>query len=75
MKPAAETNEFEVVSLHPGISRERVRENTGWDVKFSDHLSDTAPPVSTELDALKDLHARTARAHATSKGGSHAPTS
>ena len=32
MTPDAETKEFEVVSLHPGVTREQVREKTGWDV-------------------------------------------
>ncbi len=35
MAPDAETKEFEVVSLHPGVTREQVRENTGWDVRFA----------------------------------------
>ena len=35
MAPAAESKEFEVVTLHPGITREQVRENTGWDVRFA----------------------------------------
>jgi glutaconate CoA-transferase, subunit B len=65
MKPDAETNEFEVVSLHPGVTRERVRENTGWDVRFGARVDDTAPPTDHELEALRDLNDRTAKAHGT----------
>src|SRR5262249_21186075 len=34
MRPEPETNEMVVTSLHAGITRERVRENTGWCVRF-----------------------------------------
>jgi glutaconate CoA-transferase subunit B len=63
MTPDAETKEFEVVSLHPGVTRERVRENTGWDVRFAAQVAETPPPTDRELEALRDLNARTARAH------------
>ena len=63
MVPAAESKEFEVVTLHPGITREQVRENTGWDVRFADQVGETRAPDAEELEALRDLNARTARAH------------
>jgi glutaconate CoA-transferase subunit B len=64
MKPDAETKEFEVVSLHPGITRERVREQTSWAVRFAANLDETPPPDRAELDVLRELNARTAAAHA-----------
>jgi glutaconate CoA-transferase subunit B len=65
MKPQSGTNELEVVSLHPGITREKVRENTGWDVRFAADVEATPPPTDHELQALRELNERTARAHGT----------
>jgi glutaconate CoA-transferase, subunit B len=64
MRPAAETNEFEVVSVHPGVTIDRVRENTGWPVRVRPALEETPAPEPEELEALRDLQARTRRAHA-----------
>jgi glutaconate CoA-transferase subunit B len=68
MRPDRQTNEFEVTSLHPGVSRDTVREQTAWNIRFHSHVAETAPPTGDELAALRDLIARTTRAH----GGSHA---
>jgi glutaconate CoA-transferase subunit B len=68
MTPHRDTNEFEVVSLHPGVSREQVQEETGWPVQFSADVTETPPPSTLELETLRDLHARTARAHGTAPG-------
>jgi glutaconate CoA-transferase, subunit B len=65
MRPHPETREFEVVSLHPGISEGQVRDKTGWPVRFSNHLAETPHPTDTELGVLRDLNERTARAHGT----------
>ena len=63
MRPDPATNEFEVTSLHAGVMREQVCENTGWPVRFAEDLQETAPPDALELDVLRDLNTRTARAH------------
>jgi glutaconate CoA-transferase subunit B len=68
MRPDPQTNEMVVASLHPGITREQVREKTGWDVRFADVVAETAPPSAEELEVLRSLHARTARAHGTAGG-------
>jgi glutaconate CoA-transferase subunit B len=65
MRPRGDTHEFEVVSLHPGISKDRVEAETGWPVRFAADVTETPPPSSAELETLRDLHARTARAHGT----------
>jgi glutaconate CoA-transferase subunit B len=65
MTPHAETKEFQVVSLHPGVTREQVQQSTGWSVRFADHVDETAPPSADELGALRDLNERTARVHGT----------
>lgn len=63
MKPEPDTNEFVVVSLHPGTTRDRVSESTGWKVRFASNVEDTPPPSHDELRVLRDLKARTAEAH------------
>lgn len=63
LEPDPVTKEFTVTSLHPGATRDQVRANTSWDVKFAGLLNETAPPTALELETLRDLQARTAEAH------------
>jgi glutaconate CoA-transferase, subunit B len=63
MEPDPETKELTVVSLHPGATREAVQEACGWRLRFSDALEETQRPTAQELEVLRDLHARTKRAH------------
>ena len=65
MTPDAETKEFEVVSLHPGVTRDQVRENTGWEVRFAAEVGETPVPAKGELETLRALNERTAAAHGT----------
>ena len=44
--------------------REQIQENTGWPVKFAASVDETPVPTAKELDVLRELHARTNRAHA-----------
>ncbi|MYL27861.1 MULTISPECIES: CoA-transferase subunit beta [Halomonadaceae] len=63
MKPDAETRELVVVSLHPGVTREDVVEATGWEIRFAEQLETTPVPDENELSILRELKARTERAH------------
>ena len=63
MRPDGQSKEFEVVTLHPGVTAERVRENTGWPIRFAAEVQETPAPTTGELAALRDLNLRTARAH------------
>ena len=63
MQPDAETMRFAVTSIHPGVSREQIEENTGWAVRYASDVAETPEPTQTELDALRDLKARTEIAH------------
>jgi glutaconate CoA-transferase subunit B len=63
MRPDPATMEFEVVTLHPGVTREQVSENTGWPIRFAGQVEVTPAPSTHELDVLRDLNHRTARAH------------
>lgn len=63
MRPDPETGEFEVHTLHPGATADRVCEKTGWNVRFVTEVDETPPPTVEELGALRALQARTAQAH------------
>ncbi len=63
MKPDPETRELTVVSLHPGVTAEQVQEATGWEIRFAETLESTPEPSEKELEILRDLKDRTARAH------------
>jgi len=63
MRPDAESKEFEVATLHPGVTADSVRESTGWPIRFLPDVRETPAPTAEELAALRDLNARTARAH------------
>jgi glutaconate CoA-transferase, subunit B len=65
MTPDAESKELVVASLHPGVTESRVREATGWDIRFAERVATTPPPDRMELETLRDLNDRTARAHGT----------
>lgn len=66
MQPDPDTAELMVTSVHAGVTQEQVREATGWPVSFADDVASTPPPQQEELAVLRDLHERTARAHARS---------
>ncbi len=63
MRPDPETGEFEVHTLHPGVTIDNVCEKTGWNVRFVTEVDETPPPTVEELGVLRDLQARTAQAH------------
>jgi glutaconate CoA-transferase subunit B len=49
-----ETKRMEVLSLHPGVTREQVREATGFTLTFHEPLLTTEPPTARELEILRD---------------------
>jgi len=63
-EPDHESKEMTVVSIHPGATRAQVDGNTGWKVRYADNLNETPAPTAQELTVLRELYARTARAHA-----------
>jgi len=64
MTPDPETKELTLTSIHPGVSVDKVIAETGWALKVAPQLATTAAPTERELAVLRDLHARTALAHA-----------
>jgi glutaconate CoA-transferase, subunit B len=62
-EPDAATKEMTVTSIHPGVTREQIDGNTGWKVKYAAQVAETPAPTARELEVLRELHARTRRAH------------
>jgi glutaconate CoA-transferase subunit B len=49
-----ETREMVVVSLHPGVTLDKVRENTGWAVLAARQLEETGPPTDEEIRIIRN---------------------
>jgi glutaconate CoA-transferase subunit B len=64
LTPDPDTKELTLTSVHPGIAVEKVVKATGWPLKVAADVKTTEPPTQRELDVLRDLNDRTARAHA-----------
>ena len=52
---ATPDREMRLVSLHPGVTREQVLENLGWEVAIADPLGTTEPPSERELSVIREL--------------------
>jgi len=48
----SDTLEMELVSIHPGVTVDRVQSNTGWSLKVTRDLTQTPIPTEEELDML-----------------------
>jgi glutaconate CoA-transferase subunit B len=57
LTPDPRTCEFTMTGLFEGVSRDTVRERTGWDIRFSAEPGVIAPPTSDELAALRMFQA------------------
>src|SRR5208283_488225 len=64
MTPDPETKELTLTSIHPGVTAESVVAATEWKLKVAPELKTTPAPTDLELSVLRDLQARTAKAHA-----------
>jgi glutaconate CoA-transferase subunit B len=64
MEPDPHTREMQVVTMHPGVTREQLQACTGWPLRYSDSVTQTPAPTGAELAVLRDLQERTRRAHA-----------
>jgi glutaconate CoA-transferase, subunit B len=52
------SGELTLIGLNPGVTVEQVKAATAWNLKLSHALTQTAEPTSLELNALRDLYAR-----------------
>jgi glutaconate CoA-transferase subunit B len=47
------TGEVLLSSIHPGVSVNEVQQNTGWQLKISNELSETIPPSADEIGLVR----------------------
>ncbi|MGH2862547.1 MAG: CoA-transferase subunit beta [Solirubrobacteraceae bacterium] len=50
--------ELTLTTLHPGVTVQQVRENTGWELTVVDNVQVSEAPAAKELAALRELVAR-----------------
>jgi glutaconate CoA-transferase, subunit B len=58
LEPDPDSKELVLVELHPGVSVDDVRENTGWELKVASEVQVTPTPTEQELTALRTLTSR-----------------
>ncbi|MDA2813387.1 CoA-transferase subunit beta [Nocardiopsis sp. RSe5-2] len=58
LEPDPATRELVLTSVHPGITAERAREATGWDLAVAPDLATTPAPEPRELAVLRSLTGR-----------------
>jgi len=64
LRPHPETRELELAALYPGVTATAAQAATGWPLRIAAALETLPAPTPAELAALRDLEARTQRAHA-----------
>ncbi len=57
------TKELTVMSLHPGVTKQQMQENCGWDITYSPDLITTPTPTAQELSILRDMRAKAEKHH------------
>jgi glutaconate CoA-transferase subunit B len=57
LEPDPSTCELVLTALHPGVTVEQCRVQTGWDLRVADNLEITKSPQPAELLALRELEA------------------
>jgi glutaconate CoA-transferase subunit B len=55
LRPDPRSRELQLVQVHPGVTVDRVRANTGWPLIVADDLTESAAPTDEELAALRKL--------------------
>ena len=53
MKFDPESKEAYVDALHPNISIEQIKENTGWDIKIAKEVKQIDPPTLKEIEVCR----------------------
>jgi glutaconate CoA-transferase subunit B len=57
LRPDPESRELVLTQIHPGVSVEQAREQTGWPLRVSEDIEETEPPTDDELRELRELKA------------------
>lgn len=63
LEPDPECGELVLTHLHPGVTMEEAKAATGWPLRVANDIHDTPVPTLVELEILRALNERTARAH------------
>ena len=50
--------ELALTRVHPGVDPEEAKESTGWDLRVAPDVSETEPPSTGELEALRSLRTK-----------------
>jgi glutaconate CoA-transferase subunit B len=50
-----DAGEMELRSVHPDVTVEQVRRETGWPLKIARNIGETEPPTEEELQVLRAL--------------------
>ncbi len=61
LEPDELSKELVLTHLHPGVTVEQVRENTGWDLKIAKELKVSVAPTNHELEKVRALVATSSR--------------
>ena len=61
LEPDPASKELMLTALHPGVTVEQVRAETGWALEVAADLVDTTPPTEQELSTLRGLRTVGAR--------------
>src|SRR3954462_852621 len=61
-EPDPATRRMTLSWIHPGVTRDAIKANTGWAVRYAATKTETPALTVRELSVLRDVHARTARA-------------
>ena len=64
LRPHPQTEELQLVALYPGKTLQEAKSATGWPLQAAADIEILASPDAADLRALRELHARTAVAHA-----------
>jgi acyl CoA:acetate/3-ketoacid CoA transferase alpha subunit/acyl CoA:acetate/3-ketoacid CoA transferase beta subunit len=51
----AKSKQMTLLSMHPGVTVEQIKENSGFEILIPDHVSVTTPPSKKELTLLKKI--------------------
>jgi glutaconate CoA-transferase, subunit B len=55
LEPDPETAQLRLTGLHPGVTVDEARAETGWPLEIADELVQTTPPTERELTTLRSL--------------------
>jgi glutaconate CoA-transferase subunit B len=55
LEPEPVSKELMLTALHPGVTVEQARAETGWSLEISDELGETTPPTERELTTLRAM--------------------